>query len=46
MKVSYGILMYGDDVALLMKKETKEELKVLEYSHYWMPMYLKKMQLL
>ena len=42
--VAYGILMYGNDVSLFMKKETKDELKALEYSHYWMPMYLKKMQ--
>ena len=42
--IFYGVLIYGDDIKLVMKRESNEELKALEYSHYWMPMYLNKMQ--
>jgi len=44
--IGYGVLMYGGDIKQVMKKETQLELEALEYSHYWRPMYLKKMQLL
>ena len=42
--IGYGVLMYGDDLQESMRQETQERLQALEYSHYWMPMYLKKMQ--
>ncbi len=44
--VLYGSLLTGPDVTPLMKKESMEELNKLEYAHYWMPMYRKKIETL
>lgn len=42
--IHYGILISGQDMLPLMKKESQEQLKKLEYSNYWTPMYLKKLE--
>ncbi len=42
--IHYGILLSGQNLLLLMKDETSEELKSLEYTHYWTSMYRKKVQ--
>ncbi len=44
--IHYGILLSGQDILPLMKNETLEELKSLEYTNYWTPMYRKKVQTL
>ena len=44
--VQYGVLLMGPDIAPFMKKESMEELNRLEYTHYWMPMYRKKIEIL
>ena len=44
--IHYGVLLSGQDILPLMKNETLEELKSLEYTHYWTPMYRKKVQTL
>lgn len=42
--IHYGILVYGRSMLPLMKNETQEELESLEYTHYWRPMYLRKIK--
>jgi len=42
--IHYGILVSGQNILPLMKNETQEELKSLEYTHYWKPMYLSKIE--
>jgi len=44
--VHYGILLSGQNILPLMKNETVSELKSLEYTHYWTPMYMKKTEIL
>lgn len=44
--VNYGVHLYGLDIKSIMKRESKEKLKELEFSNYWTPMYLKKIKLL
>ncbi len=42
--VHYGVLLSGQNILPLMKNETLQELKSLEYTHYWTPMYLNKIE--
>ncbi len=44
--VNYGVHLYGLDIKSIMKRESEEKLKELEFSNYWTPMYLKKIKLL
>jgi predicted nucleotidyltransferase len=44
--VHCGILLSGQNILPLMKNETLEELNSLEYTHYWTPMYRKKIEVL
>ena len=44
--VHYGILLSGQSVLPIMKKETLQELKRLEYTNYWTPMYRNKIRTL
>lgn len=40
--VNYGVLLYGLKMGESMNKESISELKQLEFSRYWTPMYKKK----
>lgn len=42
--INYGVHLYGSNIALLMNQENIDELKRLEFSNYWTPMYLEKIQ--
>ena len=44
--VNYGVHLYGLDIKSIMKQESREKLKELEFNNYWTPMYLKKIKLL
>ena len=40
--INYGVLLHGLKLDAFMNKESMTELKQLEYSKYWTPMYKKK----
>ena len=42
--IRYGILLSGQNILPLMKNETLQELKSLEYTNYWTPMYINKIE--
>ena len=44
--INYGVHLCGLDIKSIMKHESEEKLKELEFSNYWTPMYLKKIKLL
>jgi len=44
--IHYGILLSGQNILPLIKNETLRKLKSLEYTHYWTPMYLSKIEIL